>query len=86
MTEQMRERYRDVVHTALYHPARYVRGAAKVDLVSMLAFIVHQHRMGAITEGQAARATMLDRVTIREIADRMSESDDAQEVINDTRV
>lgn len=86
MTPDMRERYHSAIHAALFGMRRYVRGAAKADLVSMLVFILHQYRMASITEGQASRATGLDRVTIRELADRMNESDDATEAANGARI
>lgn len=76
MTPEERDRWEAVIHTALYHPTKYVRGSVKANLCGMLTLLIQLQREGTITEGQASRAAGLDRVTIRELADRMNESAD----------
>jgi len=68
-----REKRENIVHSAMYGVKDYIGGVAQADMVSMLAALMKLHREGVLTEGQVSRATRIDRVAIRELADRIEE-------------
>lgn len=51
------------------HSGSYSRAMFRADVNGMLTLIVRLHREGALSEGQAAKATGLSRATIRALAD-----------------
>lgn len=73
--ERIRSEREDMVHAALYGVRDYLPGSLDASLTSMLAALIQLHREGVLTEGQTARATRLDRVTVRAFVDRFDARD-----------
>lgn len=73
--ERLRDERESIVHAALYGVRDYVPGALDASLTTMLAALIQLHRESVLTEGQASRATRLDRVVIRTLVDRFDERD-----------
>lgn len=51
------------------HRGTYSRSVERASIHGMLALIIRLHNEGTLTEGQVARATGLDRISIRDLAD-----------------
>ena len=71
--ELSRSRRESIIHGAMYGDKSYIPGVDYADNVSMLACLIKLHLEETLTEGQVARATRLDRVTIRHLADLFAE-------------
>ena len=66
-----REARLHIVFSAMYGAKSYVPGVDRADKATMLSALIAMHQDGTLTEGQVARATGLDRVTIRHLCDRI---------------
>ncbi len=67
--ERIRNARESIVHAALFGVKGYVPGSHLADKATMLAALIQLHREEILTEGQVSRATRLDRVTVRHLAD-----------------
>jgi len=66
-----REKYGPAGHSGSYSRCNDCRRAQKME-----DYIVKLHNEGVLSEGQAAKATGLDRITLRFKADELNQGDE----------